>query len=202
MQRLALSEQDNRIINRIVARFKQQSHHIRFFKRKVEIRHIEYDTRVLAGDIKTMLLKPALLTVSEIGNVLSVMTNSERLLLLVNRAYVFEDCYDLMTILKYHLPVEDRTLFACAFVEIMYRENDEMMHTNIKRVAETLPLHEQTAYIRFCLKVMEHIRSKQLASQVSYFKKAFTGALLFAQTITKFDSDLEDPDDRPPCIVS
>jgi len=162
-------------------------------------REIYYDARALFIDIRCMLLTPELLTLSEIGNVLQAMTNSDRLMLLRYRPQVIRDCYDLLALLKYYIPASDRTLFACAFAEKMHHHNTDIMLANMKLIAATLPAHQRRHYLTFCLKVMDHIIAEK--SHVRKIARFFSTATNYALDLMKQDASDDQITGYPACSL-
>jgi hypothetical protein len=181
-KRAPLSADEYALINRAARKFRlNQLSAIATVAHDIDDLHeIDYDTNDFAADLKDLILKPELFDVIETGKILAELGNADRLLLLKYRPYIVHDCYDLIVLLRYHIPVESRTLLACALAELMYREDHEYILRNIQVVKKLLPECDQHNYELFCLKVMRELDKPAIHREAARSAKYFTSALILS----------------------
>ncbi len=182
VKRTPISPDEFALIDRAARkfRFKLRHQHANWDDDIIILDKIDYDTRAFANDLKDLILKPESFDTIEIGKILAELSDADRLMLVKFRPDIVHDCYDLIILLRYYIPLKSRTLFACALVELMYRDDSEYMLRNIQVVQKLLPEKDQENYLAFCMKIMRGLDTPAIEREAKRSAKYFTSALVLS----------------------
>jgi hypothetical protein len=145
----ALTETDIDFICRITEKYSKQ-HELREPEKASRHRYNNsYLYQNFASDLKHIFVYPDVATIWEVGDLMTEMTNSDRMHLLKLRPSLVKNCEDLAFLLKKFIPNNDRLLLAIAQADKIMDKKKMVRENNLALILHTLPITDQSNFEHF-----------------------------------------------------
>lgn len=129
--------------------------------------HLNLTRKALVSDLQQLFKAPAEVPPKKVVKIFRDIDNIHRLRLLRLRPALIRSCDDLEFILRESIPPEDRLLFACSQIHLLYDQNLNRCMKNTSVITQLIPWKDVEKFHSFAAKMMLHERKKSLPAKVA-----------------------------------
>ena len=130
-----------------------------------QLQNNNFTRRALIADLRQLFTTPAEVSAKKVAKIFRDINNFHRMQLLRLRPALIRNCDELAFILCESIPLEDRLLFACSQIHLLYDADLERCMDNTNAITRLISWNDVEKFHSFAVKMMMHKRKQLLPAK-------------------------------------